>query len=101
MDDKLLLIISKTAVASRWIEQEVEIALAKEGEQKRTVLFPIRIEDVVMNILIGWPALIRNARHIGDFRYAGDLQSEKHWVPAILMDLGGQAGVRKQRSLQV
>jgi len=67
MHDKLLLIISETAVKSQWIEQEVETALAKEREQNRTVLFPIRLDDYVMQIPIGWPALVRNTRHIENF----------------------------------
>jgi hypothetical protein len=67
MYDKLLLIISQTAVADQWIEQEVETALAEERKQKRTVLFPIRLDNSVTQIPTGWPALIRNSRHIGDF----------------------------------
>jgi hypothetical protein len=31
------------------------------------VLFPIRLDDEVMKIDRGWPALIRNSRNIGDF----------------------------------
>ncbi len=66
--DKLLLILSKHSITSQWVEQEVETALRKEREQKRTVLFPIRLDDAIMKSEGGWPALIRNTRHIGDFR---------------------------------
>ena len=31
--DKLLLVLSKTSVASQWVEQEVETALARERQQ--------------------------------------------------------------------
>jgi hypothetical protein len=65
--DKLLLILSEHSVASDWVEHEVEMALAREQEQKRTMLFPIRLDDAVMEIKTGWPAHIRNTRHIGDF----------------------------------
>ena len=73
LHDKLLLILSKDSVDSQWVEQEIETALAKErkakeGGRDRTVLFPIRVDDAVMDIERGWPALILNSRNIGDFR---------------------------------
>jgi uncharacterized protein YjbI with pentapeptide repeats len=65
--DKLLLVLSQHSVTSQWVEQEVETALEKERKENRTVLFPIRLDKVVMEIEGGWPALIRNTRNIGDF----------------------------------
>ena len=41
--------------------------MEKESKQKRTMLFPIRLDDSVMNIETGWPADMRRTRHIGDF----------------------------------
>ncbi|HSX83232.1 MAG TPA: TIR domain-containing protein [Candidatus Saccharimonadia bacterium] len=66
--DKLLLVLSKTSVSSQWVEQEVETALARERQQGITILFPVRIDNTVMTLETGWPALIRNTRNIGDFR---------------------------------
>ena len=66
--DKLLLVLSKTSVASPWVEQEVETAIKQEGQRGTTVLFPVRIDNTVMTLETGWPALIRDTRHIGDFR---------------------------------
>jgi hypothetical protein len=65
--DKLLIVLSQHSVASQWVEQEVEAALAKERKENRIVLFPIRLDKAVMEIGGGWPALIRNTRNIGDF----------------------------------
>lgn len=67
LHDKLLLVLSKTSVASQWIEQEVATALEKEREQGCEVLFPIRLDNTVMNLRSDWPALIKNTRHIGNF----------------------------------
>ena len=50
------------SVSSQWVEQEVETALAKERQEKRTVLFPIRLDETIMQLAGGWPALIRNKR---------------------------------------
>jgi TIR domain/Pentapeptide repeats (8 copies) len=66
--DKLLLVLSKASVTSQWVEQEVETALARERQQGTTILFPVRIDNTVMALETGWPALIRNTRNIGDFR---------------------------------
>ena len=37
-------------------------------QQGTTILFPVRIDNAVMTLETGWPALIRNTRNIGDFR---------------------------------
>jgi len=66
--DKLLLVLSKASVASQWVEEEVETALARERQQGTTILFPVRIDNAVMTLETGWPALIRKTRNIGDFR---------------------------------
>jgi hypothetical protein len=65
--DKLLLVLSKDSVDSPWVEAEVEAAFEKERTQKRTVLFPIRLDDTVMRTTQAWAAEIRRTRHIGDF----------------------------------
>ena len=85
--DKLLLILSKHSVESDWVEQEVETALARERQEKRTVLFPIRLDDAVMEIEVGWPALIRNTRHIGDFRNWKDHDAYQKAFGRLLRDL--------------
>ena len=66
--DKLLLVLSKTSVASQWVEQEVETALDRERRQGTIILFPVRIDNTAMTLETGWPALIRRTRNIGDFQ---------------------------------
>jgi hypothetical protein len=66
--DKLLLVLSGHSVESAWVESEVEAAFEKERRQKRLVLFPIRLDDAVMQTRQAWAADIRRIRHIGDFR---------------------------------
>ncbi|HEX8073002.1 MAG TPA: TIR domain-containing protein [Pyrinomonadaceae bacterium] len=85
--DKLLLVLSKYSVASDWVEQEVETALSRERKEKRIVLFPIRLDDSVMKIHMGWPALIKNTRNIGDFRKWKQLDSYQKAFDKLLRDL--------------
>lgn len=90
--DKLLLILSEHSLKSQWVEQEVETALRKEREQDRTVLFPIRLDDAVMEIQSGWPALLRNTRHIGDFTKWKDHDSYQKSFARLLRDLRAESG---------
>jgi len=67
--DKLLLVLSESSVRSAWVEKEVETAFEKERRQdNKPVLFPIRLDDVVMETDQAWAADIRRTRQIGDFR---------------------------------
>ena len=66
VQDKLLLILSEHAISSDWVEDEVETALEKEQRQQREVLFPVRLDESVMQTLQPWAAKVRR-RHIGDF----------------------------------
>ena len=67
LHDKLLLILSEHSVQSDWVEHEVEHALDLEGERKKTGLFPVRIDDAIMESKTGWAGNVKRQRHIGDF----------------------------------
>jgi TIR domain-containing protein len=64
--DKLLLILSDAAITSDWVEDEVTTAFEEERKRGDVVLFPVRIDDAVMQTSEAWAAKLR-ARHIGDF----------------------------------
>lgn len=85
--DKLLLVLSKDSVKSPWVETEVEAAFEKERGQKRTVLFPIRLDDSVMDAEEAWAAEIRRTRHIGDFRKWKEHDKFQKAVARLLRDL--------------
>jgi uncharacterized protein YjbI with pentapeptide repeats len=91
LHDKLLLVLSETSVKSQWVQQEVETALAKEREQERTVLFPIRLDDAVMQIGTGWPAYLKHTRNVGDFTRWKEHDSYQQAFNRLIRDL--KAGV--------
>ncbi len=66
--DKLMLVLTEHSIASDWVEGEVESALEREQREKRTVLFPLRLDDAVMETSVAWASHIRRTRHTGDFR---------------------------------
>lgn len=65
--DKVLLVLSQAAIDSDWVEDEVNKAYAEERDRKKTVLFPIRIDDSVMTTKEPWARKLRDQRNIGDF----------------------------------
>jgi hypothetical protein len=73
--DKLLLVLSKHSMASQWVEHEVEHALDLEIERGEVVLFPVRLDQTVVDSKVGWAAKIRRERHIGDFSQWKDRDS--------------------------
>ena len=115
--DKLMVILSENSVRSPWVEDEVEAALEKErkkpgdgfrdtgdGEREtgsgegaaalekerkpgNTVLFPIRLDDAVMETDQAWAASLRRTRHIGDFRAWKDHDQYQKSFERLLRDL--------------
>jgi len=87
--DKLLVVLSKTSVASTWVESEVEAALERERVAGKTVLFPIRLDEAVMKTGQAWAADIRRKRHMGDFSRWQDHSSYQKAFQRLLRDLRG------------
>jgi hypothetical protein len=65
--DKVLLVLSETSMTSAWVAKEVHTALAEEEQHGRPVLFPIRVDDAIMDTTEQWAHDIKRTRHIGDF----------------------------------
>jgi hypothetical protein len=84
--DKVLLILSEHAIDSDWVENEVTTAFEEERKRKQTVLFPIRLDNVVMTTNEAWAAQLR-ARNIGDFRHWKDHDGYKRSFERVLRDL--------------
>jgi uncharacterized protein YjbI with pentapeptide repeats len=90
--DKLLLVLSKNSIESAWVEGEVETAFEKERQQNRVVLFPIRLDDAVMETSQAWAADIRRIRQIGDFSGWKDPNRYQAAFRRLLRDLKAEAG---------
>ncbi|GHO88244.1 toll/interleukin-1 receptor domain-containing protein [Dictyobacter formicarum] len=85
--EKLLLLLSEHALASSWVEDEVEAALEKEQRQQREVLFPVRLDDQVLQTSEAWAAKLRRSRHIGDFTHWADPHEYQRAFERLLRDL--------------
>jgi uncharacterized protein YjbI with pentapeptide repeats len=85
--DKLLLVLSQHSVESSWVEKEVETAFERERQQKRHVLIPVLLDDVVMQTSTSWAADIRRMRHITDFTDWKDHDAYQKAFGRLLRDL--------------
>jgi hypothetical protein len=85
--DKLLIILSDSSVASEWVEHEVEHALDLERQRKKSVLFPLRLDEAVMQSQTGWAGSIKRSRHIGDFTQWKEHDAYQESFERLLRDL--------------
>ena len=81
--DKLLLILSEHSVQSDWVEHALDI----EKERKKNVLFPVRVDEAVMESKTGWAGNVRRQRHIGDFTRWKDHDAYLKALERLLRDL--------------
>lgn len=65
--EKLVVVMSKNSVNSRWVETEVRAAFELERKRHRRVLLPIMIDGAVRGTRKAWAAQIRRERNIGEF----------------------------------
>ena len=92
LHDKLLVVLSEHSVASDWVEEEVEAAFEREQRDGKQVLFPIRIDDAVMETDATWAVSIRRRRQIGDFINWKDHDSYQVAFERVVRDLQAAQG---------
>ena len=90
LHDKVLLILSERSIDSDWVEKEVETAFEEEQKRNQVVLFPIRLDDTVMETKHAWAADIRRTRHVGDFREWKNYDVYQKSLDRLLRDLKTQ-----------
>jgi uncharacterized protein YjbI with pentapeptide repeats len=94
--DKVLLILSEHSIGSDWVEDEVEAAYEEEQKRGQTMLFPIRLDDSVMETSQAWAAKLRRNRNIGDFRQWKDHDRYSEVFERVLRDLAAGDAKKKK-----
>jgi uncharacterized protein YjbI with pentapeptide repeats len=84
--DKVLLVLSEHSIKSDWVEDEVTKGFEEERKRGQIVLFPVRLDDVVMVTNEPWAAKLR-ARLIGDFRRWKDHDAYTEGFERVMRDL--------------
>lgn len=65
--DKVLLVLSVASIHSLWVKREIDVALAREERDNKTILFPLRVDDAVMRSEDEWSQRLVRSKQIGDF----------------------------------
>jgi hypothetical protein len=91
LHDKLLIVLSESSITSELVEREITTALRKEKEQKKLVLFPIRLDEAVMQSQVGWAAYLKDTRHIGNFTKREQPEEYQKAFQRLLRDLKAEA----------
>lgn len=84
--DKLLVVLSVVSLTRPWVKREVEQALDEEDRRGKSVLFPIRLDDAILDVTEGWATDLKR-RHIGDFTNWKDHDSYQAAFERLLRDL--------------
>jgi hypothetical protein len=84
--DKLLLIVSGHSIESDWVEDEVTKAFEEERKREQIALFPIRLDNAVLDTKEAWAAKLR-ARNIGDFTRWKEHSAYQKSFERVLRDL--------------
>jgi len=85
--DKLLLVLSSNSVHSKWVELEVRKAIEKENLSNKSILFPVRLDDAVMETKSEWLRHLVESKHIGDFRQWQSADAYQRAVSQLIRDL--------------
>jgi uncharacterized protein YjbI with pentapeptide repeats len=87
LHDKLLLVLSRESVASEWVEDEVNAALARERKEGRSILFPVTLDDSLWQTDRAWVRALSDRRHICDFTQWKDASCYRNALERLLRDL--------------
>lgn len=89
LHEKLLLVLSASAIDSEWVRGEVNVARAKERQDGPPVLFPVMIDGSALETDAAWVCWLRANRYIDDFRGWEDDGTYKAGLDRLLRDLKG------------
>lgn len=90
--DKVLLVLSESSIKSEWVRTEINNALELEQARNQTVLFPVRLDDAVLNV--SEPAIDRlREKYILDFNDWQDDRVYKSAFSRLVRDLAINSSV--------
>jgi uncharacterized protein YjbI with pentapeptide repeats len=89
--EKLLVILSEHSIRSEWVEDEVKAAYEQERKRGRTVLFPLRLDDALVQTDEAWATKLRRDRNVGDFRRWKDHDQYQASFKRVLRDLTAES----------
>jgi len=80
-------VLTESSINNQWVEDEVQAALERERRDGKLVLFPVALDETVMEASRPWAANLRRTRHIGDFTCWKEHDSYQSALARLLRDL--------------
>ena len=87
MRDRLLVILSENSIQGEKVGHEIEKLIAEEKEHRGLKLFPVRLDDAVLEAKDGWAEAMRLSRYIEDFSNWKNQVDYKKAFEQLLRDL--------------
>jgi predicted nucleotide-binding protein len=94
--DKVLLVLSEASVRSSWVKHEIRNALQLERDRRKTVLFPIRLDDSVLNVSGSREVDQLKNKYICDFTEWHDKRRYQRTFSRLVRDLAISASVESE-----
>jgi hypothetical protein len=95
--DKLILVLSRFSVASRWVNTELRIARSLERERENEVVFPLRLDRSIFDASSPLLSDLVKTRHIGDFEGWQDEAEYSKNLRYLVRDLTISAALDSER----
>lgn len=95
--DKLLIVLSQSSIRSSWVRTEIRKALEVERARESIVLFPIRLDDAVLNAEVTADVDRLRDRLIIDFSGWQDRSLYQKAFSRLVRDLAINASVESER----
>ena len=92
LHERTLLLLSEDAVNSYWVKHEVQAALDRELQQDRTILFPLRLDQTLLQVQYPWAVRLRESHHIENFIGWQDETTYQRRLATLLWGLRGEEG---------
>jgi hypothetical protein len=94
--EKVLLLLSKSTLQSRWVELEVQHSIDRERELRKTILFPLALDTKVFAPSEWAPLVTLKERYILDFSGWGKEDSYRRSFKRLVRDLAISASVESE-----
>jgi uncharacterized protein YjbI with pentapeptide repeats len=85
--DKLLVALSAQSLGSDWIKQEVKAVLQEEERRGELVLYPLHLDDTLLESGPAWVTGLHQSRPVEDFCQWQDAEMYQYALARLLQDL--------------
>lgn len=99
--DRLIIVLSENSIDTDWLEYEMEVAFQTELNSKKNILYPVRLDAVVLDTNRAWATHLRSTREIEDFSKWKDQTAYEKAKAQLLKQIGYKDPQQNRRQLQI